>query len=91
MKPHIILYTKGYCPFCHRAKAHLRAKGVTDWIEVDVEDDPAQFRAMLTASGGRSTVPQIFINGTHVGGSDDLLALDAQGGLDLLLGEEMLV
>lgn len=91
MKPTILLYTKGYCPFCHRAKAHLRAKGVTDWIEVDVDSDPAHFDAMRTASGGRKTVPQIFINGTHVGGSDDLLALDADGGLDLLLAEEMLV
>lgn len=87
MKPNIMLYTKGHCPYCHRAKALLRAKGVTDWTEIDLDDDPAQAGAMRTASGGRMTVPQIFINGTHVGGSDDLFALDAHGGLNRLLAE----
>jgi len=91
MKPEIILYTLAHCPFCRRAKADLRAKGVTDWTEIDIEADPSHRRAMMLASGGRHTVPQIFINGTHVGGSDDLRALDADGGLDLLLGEATLV
>lgn len=62
-----------------------------DWTEIDLDDDPAQVHAMRTASGGRMTVPQIFINGTHVGGSDDLFALDADGGLDRLLAEEVRV
>ena len=65
--------------------------GIQLFIFGELEDDPVQFRAMQTASGGRRTVPQIFINGTHVGGSDDLVALDADGGLDLLLREKMLV
>ncbi len=91
MKQDILLYTKGHCPYCHRAKALLRAKGVTDWTEVDLDEDPAQAGVMRTASGGRMTVPQIFINGTHVGGSDDLFALDARGGLDRLLAEEVRV
>ncbi|BBB08692.1 glutaredoxin 3 [Sphingopyxis sp. EG6] len=91
MKPEVILYTMGHCPFCHRAKADLRAKGVTAWTEIDVEADPSHRSAMRIASGGRNTVPQIFINGTHVGGSDDLRALDASGGLDQLLNEAILV
>ncbi|AZS21137.1 glutaredoxin 3 [Methylorubrum populi] len=83
MKPDILLYTTSWCPFCRRAKALLTEKGV-QWTEHDIESDPAHRKTMIKASG-RSTVPQIFINGTHVGGSDDLARLDADGELDKLL------
>lgn len=83
MKPDILLYTMNWCPFCRRAKTLLKEKGV-QWKELDIEADPAHRPAMIKASG-RNTVPQIFINGTHVGGCDELLALDAKGGLDELL------
>lgn len=83
MNPSVLLYTTGWCPFCRRAKALLRDRGVR-WIELDVEEDPAHRRAM-NESSGRDTVPQIFINGTHVGGCDELVALDAKGGLNELL------
>lgn len=82
MKRNITLYTKGYCPYCARAKALLRAKGVTDWTEYDLEVVPEKLGEMVARSNGRRTVPQIFIDGDHVGGSDDLQALDAAGRLD---------
>ena len=84
MKPDVLLYTTSWCPFCERAKALLKKKGV-EWNELDIEADPVHRQAMMVASG-RNTVPQIFINGTHVGGSDDLFELDAKGDLDKLLG-----
>jgi len=85
--PTITLYTMGHCPFCARAKALLRRKGVREWQEYDLEDEPQWCREeMERRSGGRRTVPQIFIGDTHVGGSDDLYALEAAGGLDPLLG-----
>lgn len=83
MTSEILLYTTSWCPFCDRAKKFLEQKGL-QWNEIDVESDPANRQAMTKASG-RNTVPQIFINGTHVGGCDDLLELDAKGGLDELL------
>lgn len=83
MKPDVLLYTMSWCPYCRRAKTLLKEKRV-QWKELDIEADPAQRPAMMKASG-RKTVPQIFINGTHVGGFDDLLALDEKGGLDKLL------
>ena len=83
MKPEVLIYTTSWCPFCRRAKALLKEKGVR-WKELDIEADPAHRQAMAEASG-RSSVPQIFINETHVGGSDDLAALDADGSLDKLL------
>lgn len=83
MTPDVLLYTTCWCPFCHRAKELLREKGV-QWTELDIEADPANRQAMEEASG-RSSVPQIFINGTHVGGCDELLALDAKGGVDELI------
>ena len=86
MTPEIILYTTSWCPFCRRARALLTQKGVK-WTEHDIEEDPAQRQAMIKASG-RDTVPQIFINGTHIGGSDDLFELAAKGGLDKLLAGE---
>ena len=83
MKPEVLIYTTSWCPFCRRAKALLKEKGVA-FTELDIEADPAHRKAMIESSG-RSTVPQIFINGQGVGGSDDLHALDHQGKLDALL------
>lgn len=83
---HVEIYTKDYCPFCHRAKALLAAKNIS-FTEYDVTFDPAGVREMVERSG-RRTVPQVFINGQHIGGSDDLALLDAQGGLDPLLDAE---
>jgi glutaredoxin 3 len=86
MKPEIELYTMGHCPFCRAAKNLLRSKGITDWSEIDLEIEQSYRSEMVARSGGRKTVPQIFINGQHIGGSDDLHTLDARGGLDPLLG-----
>lgn len=83
MKPDVLLYTTSWCPFCQRAKALLKEKGV-QWNELDIEVDPVHRQAMTEASG-RNTVPQIFINGMHVGGSDEFFELDARGELDKLL------
>ena len=84
MKPDILLYTTSWCPYCRRAKTLLQEKGV-QWNEIDIEVDPDNRQAMMEASG-RNTVPQIFINGTLVGGSEELFALDVRGDLDTLLG-----
>lgn len=82
--PEITIYTKPLCGYCHAAKALLRGKGV-EFTEIDVSRDAAALDAMLARSGGRRTVPQIFIGKTHVGGCDDIHALDQRGGLDPLL------
>ncbi|MEL7311587.1 MAG: glutaredoxin 3 [Pseudomonadota bacterium] len=82
--PSITVYSKDYCPYCTAAKALLEQKGV-NFDLVDVGKDPAQLSAMLDRSNGRRTVPQIFIDDTHVGGFDDLAALDRSGELDQLL------
>ncbi len=81
----IEVFTKFFCPYCSRAKALLERKGV-EYQEIDLTMDRAGFDAMIERAGGARTVPQIFIDGKHVGGSDDLAALDARGGLDPLLG-----
>ncbi|QYK41669.1 MAG: glutaredoxin 3 [Paracoccaceae bacterium] len=83
MKP-VEIYTTPFCGYCHAAKRLLSRKGVA-FTEIDVSADPAQRAAMLARSNGRRTVPQIFIGGQHVGGSDDLHGLDAAGRLDPLL------
>lgn len=80
------IYTTPICPYCHAAKRLLQKKGVA-YVETDVSRDPALRRAMMARAGGRHTVPQIFIGGTHVGGCDDLHALDHQGRLDPLLAD----
>ena len=80
----IEVYTKAFCGYCARAKALLDSKGA-DFREIDVTMDRAGFDAMVERAGGRRTVPQIFIDGRHVGGSDDLAALEAKGELDKLL------
>lgn len=81
--PAVTIYTKSWCPYCNAAKDLLRTKGVA-FEEIDVADPQLQ-SAMAKRAGGRSTVPQIFIGETHVGGCDDLHALDASGKLDTLL------
>lgn len=78
------IYTKVFCPYCTRALALLRAKGA-DIEEYDITMDALRRAEMIERANGRTTVPQIFIDGQHIGGSDDLAALDAKGGLDPLL------
>jgi glutaredoxin 3 len=78
------IYTTQTCPYCIAAKQLLRKKGVR-YTEIDVGSDSALRDAMTLRAGGSRTVPQIFIDGTHVGGCDDLYALDHAGGLDPLL------
>jgi glutaredoxin 3 len=83
-QPKIEIYTWATCPYCLRAKALLSAKGVT-FSEYSVDGDEAARAKMAERAQGRRSVPQIFINDRHIGGCDDLHALDAQGGLDPLL------
>ncbi|WP_299510297.1 glutaredoxin 3 [uncultured Limnohabitans sp.] len=78
------MYTTAVCPYCIRAKQILKAKGVEQIEEIRIDTDAAQRDQMMQITG-RRTVPQIFIGSTHVGGCDDLMALDAQGGLQSLL------
>ena len=80
----VVIYTKPGCGYCHAAKALLDGKGV-DYTEIVASNDPAKKQEMIQRSGGRMTFPQIFIDGKHVGGSDDLHALDRKGQLDALL------
>ena len=82
--PKIEVYTKFLCPYCTRAMSLLKAKGAA-FEEHDISMGGPDRAAMLERSGGRMTVPQIFIDGRHIGGSDDLLALDRAGRLDSLL------
>lgn len=81
----VVMYTTAVCPFCVRAKALLKKKGVA-FEEVDLNEQPERRAEMLDKSEGRRTVPQIFINDQHVGGCDDLYALETEGRLDALLG-----
>jgi glutaredoxin 3 len=83
MKP-VKMYSTQTCPFCIRAKALLKQRGVEQIEEIRVDLQPQQREVMVQATG-RRTVPQIFIGDTHVGGCDDLMALDARGGLVSLL------
>jgi glutaredoxin 3 len=83
--PRIELYTKAFCPYCIRAKSLLKGKGVT-FEEHDITFGGPRRAEMIQRAGGRTTVPQIFIGDTHVGGCDDLVALDRGGKLDPLLG-----
>lgn len=78
------IYTKAFCPYCSRALVLLRAKGVEP-EDIDITMDRDRRQEMIGRADGRTTVPQIFIDGQHVGGSDDLAALDARGGLDPML------
>ena len=78
------IYTKLFCPYCTHAKALLRSKGV-EFEETDITMDPAGRAEMLQRAEGRTTVPQIFIDGRGIGGCDELVALDRAGELDPLL------
>ena len=80
----IQIYTTQTCPYCVRAKALLDKKGAK-YKEIDVSNDPLLRQAMTEKAGGRTSVPQIFIEGRHIGGCDDLYALDKAGELDKLL------
>ena len=82
-EPRIVVYLTDWCPFCTRATGLLESKGAKFEV-IDVDERP-EARAEMMARSGRRTVPQIFIGDTHVGGCDDLYALDAAGGLDPLL------
>ena len=79
------LYTTMFCPYCARARMLLEQKGVAD-IDIDIIEEPARRDEMIRRAGGRTSVPQIFINGEHIGGSDELVALERAGELDNKLG-----
>ena len=81
--PDVVVYLAGWCPYCERARSLLSKKGI-QFREIDVDDDP-RLREEMIARSGRRTVPQIFIGEKHVGGCDDLLALDGRGELDRLI------
>jgi glutaredoxin 3 len=84
MAAQVVMYSTSWCPYCERARRLLAAKGAA-FEEIDVESAPEK-RAEMNQRSGRRTVPQIFIGDRHVGGSDDLAALEAAGKLDALLG-----
>ncbi len=79
--PQVEMYTTMFCPYCARARALLQKKGVR-FVDIDIGDEPGRRAEMIRRAGGRRTVPQIFINGEHIGGCDELMALDRAGGLD---------
>ena len=79
------LYTTMWCPYCTRARTLLRRKGVT-YVDIDIDEDPSRRAEMIRRAGGRTSVPQIFIDGEHIGGSDELVALDRAGELEAKLG-----
>ena len=83
----VTIYTKDYCPYCVKAKTLLTRKGISSPIEIDITHDENLQQEMINKSGGRRTVPQIFIGDTHVGGCDDLYALEKEGKLTALLAE----
>lgn len=80
----IEMYVSNTCPYCVKAKALLTKKGVK-WVEYNIQEDPSKAEEVLKRSGGKKTVPQIFINDKHIGGYDELYALDTKGELDSLL------
>jgi glutaredoxin 3 len=79
------IYSTMWCGFCARARALLQKKGVA-FEDIDIDTDTSRRDEMIKRSGGRMTVPQIFIDGAYIGGSDDLAALERAGKLDALLG-----
>jgi glutaredoxin 3 len=85
--PEVEIYTTEICPYCVRAKSLLSKKGVA-YKEIDVTNDADLRDAMVRRAGGKRTVPQIFINGRHVGGSDELYALERKGELDQILAPQ---
>jgi glutaredoxin 3 len=82
-QPEVTVYVTNWCPYCQRAKSLLTEKNLA-FKEINVEDEP-KFREEMKARSNRNTVPQIFIGATHVGGCDDLFALDRSGELDRLI------
>jgi glutaredoxin 3 len=80
----IVIYTRPFCGYCARALSLLSQKGV-DFTEIDAGMDPDKRQEMVQRAGGRSTFPQIFIGGTHIGGCDEMMALERAGKLDPLL------
>ena len=80
------LYTKGHCPYCKRAKSLLASKGV-NFTDFEIDKQPELRDPMIARANGRTSVPQIFIGQTHVGGCDDLFALESSGKLDSLLND----
>ena len=82
----VLIYSKNYCPYCQRAKA-LFDKLDVEYEEIDLMANPQRKSEMVSMANGRTTVPQIFINGKHIGGCDDLYALHDQGGLEPLLND----
>ena len=80
----VTVYSSPFCPYCYRAKRLLDGKGAA-YEEYDITMGGPQRAEMIQRANGRTTVPQVFIDGQHIGGSDDLAALDARGGLDPLL------
>ncbi|HVM79602.1 MAG TPA: glutaredoxin 3 [Stellaceae bacterium] len=79
------IYSTLFCPYCARAKSLLERKGVS-YVNIDIIEDTSKRDEMLARAGGRTSVPQIFIDGEHIGGFDDLYALDRAGKLDAKLG-----
>ena len=79
------IYTTMWCPYCSRARALLEKKGV-EFAEFDIAEEPGRRGEMVRRAGGRTSVPQIFIDGEHIGGCDDMVALDRAGRLDPKLG-----
>lgn len=80
----VVVYSSRFCPYCHAAKRLLAARGAA-FEEIDVDLQPERRAEMIERAGGRRTVPQIFVGDRHVGGCDDLYALDRDGALDALL------
>ncbi|MDE2584326.1 MAG: glutaredoxin 3 [Betaproteobacteria bacterium] len=83
----VLMYSTAVCPYCIRAEQLLKSRGVTEIEKVRVDLEPERRDEMMAKSGGKRTVPQIFIGDTHVGGCDDLYALDRAGGLLPLLAD----
>lgn len=81
---HIVMYTSAYCPYCANAERLLMSKGVTEIEKIRIDEEPEK-RVEMMEKTGRRTVPQIYIDDRHIGGFDDLRALDLAGGLDPLL------
>ncbi len=82
--PDVVLYVRSWCPWCHQARELLATKGIRQ-REIDIEKEPDRQAEMIERAAGRTTVPQVIIGGRHIGGFDDLAALDARGELDRLL------
>lgn len=84
----IIVYSKDYCPYCDRAKAFITSKGLK-YTEVDITNDVKLQEECFTKANGRKTVPQIFFGNTHIGGFDDMMALQKSGKLDEIIKSEL--